>query len=117
MLSLPPHTAQRLQPLNVSFFKPFKTAYDKAWMRNHVGRRIMTENIAGLCKVAFESASTHRNIINGFTSAGIWPFNPDTIQDNEYSDIAEIENNRQLTCNNLGNAQLSSSINGSNRGC
>ena len=41
MISLPPHTTHRLQPLDVTFFGPMGKFYDEAlrkWMRSHVGR-------------------------------------------------------------------------------
>lgn len=79
MLSLPPHCTQKMQPLDVSFFRPFKAAYDKAcrqWMHNHAGRRILMDDIAGICKTAFDRCSNIGNIVNGFAATGIWPFDP-----------------------------------------
>ena len=43
LLSLPPQTAHKLQPLDRGFFKPLKTFFNQAcmrWMRNHSGRQI-----------------------------------------------------------------------------
>ena len=48
LLSLPPHTTHKLQPLDRGFFKPLKTFFNQAcmrWMRNHSGRRIQIENL------------------------------------------------------------------------
>ena len=42
MLSLPPHTSHKLQPLDRSFFKPLKTAFNAACsgsLRKHPARR------------------------------------------------------------------------------
>ena len=45
MVSLPPHTTHRLQPLDGAFLGPFGKYYDDAlmmWMREHVGRPVTT---------------------------------------------------------------------------
>ena len=42
MVSLPPHTTHRFQPLDGAFFGPFGKCYDGAlrmWVREHVGRQ------------------------------------------------------------------------------
>ena len=65
MLSLPPHTTYRLQPLDVSVFKPLQTYYSQETeklQRCHPGRRINTFR-----------AATMSNAVNGFRKCGIWP--------------------------------------------
>ena len=45
MVSLPPHTTDRFQPLDGAFFGPFGKYYDDAlrmWMREDVGRSMTT---------------------------------------------------------------------------
>jgi hypothetical protein len=49
-------------------------------MREDIGRRIQMEDIAGLCKTAFERCSNIGTIINGFPKTGVWPFNPSIFQ-------------------------------------
>ena len=42
MLSIPPSTSHRLQPLDRTFFRPLKTYYNQEiekWLLNHPGRR------------------------------------------------------------------------------
>eukprot|EP00745_Piridium_sociabile_P012380 TRINITY_DN190907_c0_g1_i1.p1 TRINITY_DN190907_c0_g1~~TRINITY_DN190907_c0_g1_i1.p1 ORF type:complete len:178 (-),score=23.43 TRINITY_DN190907_c0_g1_i1:26-559(-) len=42
MLSLPPHSTHRLQPLDVSFFKPLQSFYiqeQETWLRTNPGRK------------------------------------------------------------------------------
>lgn len=51
IVSLPPHTSLKLQPLDRSLFKPLKSAYNPTcsrWMRDHPGRRITTDQLGGL---------------------------------------------------------------------
>ena len=52
LLTMPPHTSHRLQPLDVSCFKPFKTAYGQAmenWMRSNPGKTISIYEIPEIC--------------------------------------------------------------------
>ena len=47
MLSLPPHCSHRLQPLDVSIFKPLKTYFNSKvsdWLINHRGQKMKTTN-------------------------------------------------------------------------
>ena len=51
ILSLPPHTTHRLQPLDVSLFKPLQTYYGlegEKWLRSHAGRCITTYHVSEL---------------------------------------------------------------------
>ena len=46
MLSLPPHTSHKLQPLDRTFFKPLKSAFNTpcmSWIRSHQARRIVVD--------------------------------------------------------------------------
>ena len=76
IVSLPSHTSHALQPLDVSCFKPFKTAFRKIrdrWsLRNKttaVDKRILCE----WTSQALQTALTAKNITSGFRATGIWP--------------------------------------------
>ncbi|XP_065642749.1 uncharacterized protein LOC136074370 [Hydra vulgaris] len=48
VITLPPHTSHKLQPLDRSFFKPIKTFYNiecGSWLREHPGRKITTDQL------------------------------------------------------------------------
>ncbi len=78
LLTLPPHTSHRMQPLDVTVFGPFKTQCSRAldgWMRSNPGKTVSIYQIAGLVNEAFMSAVTPRNITSGFRSSGIFPYN------------------------------------------
>ncbi|KAJ8965371.1 hypothetical protein NQ317_002874 [Molorchus minor] len=69
LLSLPPHSSHRLQPLDVVFFGPLKSAYSQEadkWMISHPGRAI----------TQFQ---------NAFSQTGIWPFNSDIFSDEDFA--------------------------------
>lgn len=87
MLTIPPHTSHRMQPLDKSVFGPFKAYYNRAldgWMRSNPGKTASIYQIAGCVNEAFLSAMTPRNIISGFRSTGIFPYNRDIFPDAEF---------------------------------
>lgn len=87
LLSFPPHTSHKLQPLDRSVYGPFKRFYNAAadsWMKNNPGKTMVIYNIPSLVKVALPNAATPRNITSGFTSTGIWPFNKDIFTEEDY---------------------------------
>ena len=67
MLSLPPNTTHKLQPLDRSFFKLQKAAFNAAcqsWMRTHFGRRITVTNLGEYFSTAYLKAATVENAVN-----------------------------------------------------
>ncbi|XP_065667217.1 uncharacterized protein LOC136087720 [Hydra vulgaris] len=78
MLTLPPHATHMMQPLDVTFFSPFKTYYSQAcdyWMVNHPGRPITKAQIPALVRHAYDRSATTGIARKGFEETGIWPFN------------------------------------------
>ena len=74
MLSTPPHTTHKLQPLERVFFKPFKQAYGSAsalWMRQNPGARLTEYIVAGLVNTAFTKVVRLEVAQNGFRCTGI----------------------------------------------
>lgn len=87
LVTIPPHTSHRLQPLDKTVYGPFKSYYNRAldgWMRSHPGKTASIYNIAGCVNEAFMSAMTPRNITSGFRSTGIYPYNQDIFPDSEF---------------------------------
>ena len=68
LLTIPPKTSHKLQPLDKSVFSPFKASYNRAadnWMRSSPGKRVTIYKIADLIHEA------HLNsILSGFSSTG-----------------------------------------------
>lgn len=78
LLTFPPHTTHRLQPLDVCVFGPFKTrckASFNSWMANHPGKAITIYDIANLTATPFNEAFSRQNILSGFKKTGCYPFN------------------------------------------
>lgn len=78
LLSLPPHTSNKLQPLDVAVFGPFKN-YCKSsfneYLVNNPGKKITIYDIASLTNQPFLRAFSTENIVNGFKATGIFPLN------------------------------------------
>ena len=88
MLSLPPHTTHRMQPLDRTFYKPLMTNYNAAadrWMRSHAGRAITMYQICSLFGEAYKKTATMTTATNGFSCSGIWPCNRDIFTDTDYA--------------------------------
>ncbi len=87
ILSLPPHTSHKLQPLDRTFFKPLKVAFNTActsWMRLHPARRITIDKIGGLFNTAYLKAATIENAVSGFRCTGIVPLNNSILPETEF---------------------------------
>lgn len=114
LISTPPHTTHKLQPLDRSFMKPFKNAYNERcgiWMRANAGARITEYDIAGIVAEAFKKVARYEIAEAGFRSAGIHPFDKNIFTDLDYlpSDITNIildsnePNNEQQATNIIAN--------------
>lgn len=78
IVTFPPHTSHRLQPLDVSVFGPFKTFYSQgldAWHINNNGKTFSIYNVAVIVGSAFPRAFSTTNICSGFKNTGIYPLN------------------------------------------
>ncbi|XP_049766151.1 uncharacterized protein LOC126095391 [Schistocerca cancellata] len=87
LLSFPPHTSHKLQPLDRAVFGPFKkyiNSASDAWMKNNAGSTMTIYDIPFIVKLSLLSAATPRNIKAGFQVNGIWPFNRDIFTDDEF---------------------------------
>ena len=87
MLSFPPHSSHRLQPLDVSVFGPFKKYYNSAlkeWLTDNAGRPVQIYNIPSFVRTAYPKAITPENIVSGFRATGIFPHNRNIFSDDLY---------------------------------
>ena len=94
LLSFPPHTTHRLQPLDVGIYGPFKNKLSIAfndWLLSNPGKVITIKHIPMLSCFAFMSSFTPQNITSSFRSTGIWPLNRLIFTDKDFkpSDILD----------------------------
>jgi len=76
----------RLQPLDVAFFKSVNSFYDAAvqnWIRQHV-RAVTESQVAELFAEAYNRAATLKNAHSGFAVSGIHPYNPAKFDDKDF---------------------------------
>lgn len=88
LLSFPPHTSHKLQPLDRTVFGPFKRAYNNEcdnWMRSNPGKRMTIYNIPGIIRNALPQAITPQNIMSGFRCTGIWPFDRQIFTEEDFA--------------------------------
>jgi len=88
IITFPPHCMHRLQPLDVSFFKSLKSAYNvesENWMTSNPGRRITMFEVAVIFASAYNRCANMQKAVSGFQSCGLWPYNPDRFTDDDYA--------------------------------
>ena len=110
ILTLPPHCSDKMEPLDVAVFAPFKTYYNaavKSWLDSHA-TPLTIYQIAGCVKPAWERSMTPQNIIAGFQKTGIFPFDKDIFTDADFlasnitdrpapqNNSSSVENSHQL---------------------
>lgn len=87
IVCLPPHSSNRMQPLDVTFMGPLKTFYAKAienWLANHPNRIVRKLQIASIFGEAYMQAATMSNAVNGFAATGIFPYQPDKFKEIDF---------------------------------
>lgn len=87
MITLPPHCTHKMQPLDKTFFKGLKNAYNTSadtWMVANQGKRISFYDIAGIFAIAYNRSATVEKSVNGFRVCGLWPFNDQVFTDEDF---------------------------------
>jgi len=87
LLTFPPHTSHKLQPLDVAVYGPLKSYYNSActgWLHANPGTPMTILNVAECFGKAYQLAFTPKNVQAGFKAAGIWPMNRDLFHDGDF---------------------------------
>lgn len=87
ILTLPPHSTNKMQSLDVGLFGPFKAAYNAsidAWMLCNPGKNYTIYDVAQCVGQAFEKSLTPANIISAFKKTGIFPLDKDIFTDIDF---------------------------------
>ncbi|KAF0307653.1 hypothetical protein FJT64_021058 [Amphibalanus amphitrite] len=95
IVTLPPHTSQKLQPLDRAVYGPLKTYFNSAangWMLKNPGRNITIHHMADLIGMAWMKAATPTNITAGFKACGIWPLDRSIFSDEAFLPSAVTDN-------------------------
>lgn len=87
IVTIPPHTSSKLQPLDVSVYKSLKNFYNaecNSFMLSHPSRTISIYDVANLFGKAYSKAFSMSNIVSGFRATGIWPFDRNIFNEDEF---------------------------------
>lgn len=87
-LSFPPHTTNKLQPLDRAVYGPFKTFFEQeinTFQKAHPGRIVNQLDIARLVTPAFLKSASAKNAVHGFSSTGLWPLNRNTFGEEDFA--------------------------------
>jgi hypothetical protein len=76
MVTFPPHTSNKFQPLDLTVYGPLKTFYNRSldeWHVSNAGKTFDIYCIAEVLGKIYSRAFSTNNIVNGFKAAGIFP--------------------------------------------
>ena len=88
MLSIPPSTSHRLQPLDRTFFGSLNTYYNQKiekWLLNHPGRRVSHYDMVGIFNKAYLRSAEVQRAANGFECTLIVSFNSHIFTDADFA--------------------------------
>lgn len=87
LLTLPPHCSSKLQPLDVGVYGPVKKYYNNecdSWMLRNPGKVINIYQVAALSSNAINKACVPTTIQNAFKKTGIFPFDRNVFQEDDF---------------------------------
>ena len=100
IICIPPHTSDKLQPLDISFNKPLSTyltdEINNCMQFENNGKPVVMRQLFKVFGRAFQKAATVQTACNGFKKPGIYPFNRNVFKD---TDFAASEDSNSLISN------------------
>lgn len=88
-----------IQPIDVSIYSPFKATYKqecKLFLKTESRRKITQNDNASYFKKCFQKVATIPKAEPRFSTAGIYPLNPDILTDEDFL-TAEILNTNKIS--------------------
>ncbi|CAD6221977.1 GSCOCG00011682001-RA-CDS [Cotesia congregata] len=83
LIGLVPNSTHIMQPLDISFFHPFKETWKKSvprWKNSKNVSRVKKEDFPLVLKFALDATAQEKNaVISGFKAAGLYPFDPSAV--------------------------------------
>ncbi|XP_018563147.1 uncharacterized protein LOC108904910 [Anoplophora glabripennis] len=87
IICLPPHSTNKMQPLDVAFMFPLKTYYAQEienWLRENQLSTVSPYAVAGIFCKAYNRAATMEASCNGFRKTGLVPLNRHVFRDSDF---------------------------------
>lgn len=87
LLSIPPHTSHRLQPLDLTLFSSLKQAYDRQcdlYLKSHPYEKITISDVNALFTKAYMKIINGEKAAAGFEKAGIYEMNPNVFDESDF---------------------------------
>nr|CAH7748300.1 unnamed protein product [Callosobruchus chinensis] len=87
IICLPPHSTNKMQPLDVAFMSPLKTFYAQEienWLRENQLNTVSQYGIASIFCKAYNRAATMETSCNGFRKTGLVPLNRHVFRDHDF---------------------------------
>ena len=91
LLTIPPHTSHRLQPLDRTVFGPLKNYVNESCadkMRSQAGRPLTIYDIPAVVQEAMPRAVSIANVCKGFACTGIFPYRRSVFDDSMFTPSA-----------------------------
>ena len=86
LFTLVPHMTHEMQPLDTAVYAPLKTNWQDVchrYLQSHPGRVITKYQFSQLFSEAWLNTMIPANIISGFKTCGVYPFNPKAVLDHD----------------------------------
>ena len=86
LFTLVPHITHKMQPLDTAVYAPLKTHWQYVchhYLQSHPGKVITKYHFNQLFSEAWLKTMTPANIVSGFRSCGVYPFNPKAVLDHD----------------------------------
>jgi len=87
LLTLPPHTSRKLEPLDCTVFGPYETYYNAClndWMLSNPGKPVAMYSVAGIIGKIFSKEFTEPNTEKRFHITGMYPLNENIFGEDEF---------------------------------
>jgi hypothetical protein len=87
VVSIPPHTSHRLQPLDVTFYGPLKAVLHREsdlLIKTKGLGKITPYDLAGVFNKAYSQVATISKGVSGFRATGIYPLNPIVFSEEDF---------------------------------
>lgn len=103
IVSIPPHSSHRLQPLDITFYGPLKSAFNREcdmYMKSHPYEKITPYELASIFNKAYMRVATIEKAVSGFASTGIYPLDSNKFSEDDFAPAASLSQRPTIIIHN-----------------